>query len=133
MSILVNKNSKVLVQGLTGSTGSFHAKQCAEYGTQIVAGVTPGKGGITHEGVPVFNTVAEAATALIGLPRLEPCRDETRLRTRPREPTDAHAHAGERRFVLQALAVEVGERTPPARVHAQGHLPHALAAPQAQL
>jgi len=63
MSILVNKNSKVLVQGLTGSTGSFHAKQCAEYGTQIVAGVTPGKGGITHNGVPVFNTVADAVEA----------------------------------------------------------------------
>ena len=63
MSILVNKDSKILVQGLTGSTGSFHAKQCAEYGTQIVAGVTPGKGGITHDGVPVFNTVAEAVDA----------------------------------------------------------------------
>jgi len=60
MSILVNKTSRVLVQGLTGSTGSFHAKQCAEYGTQIVAGVTPGKGGTTHEGVPVFDTVADA-------------------------------------------------------------------------
>ncbi len=63
MSILVNKDSKILVQGLTGATGSFHAKQCAEYGTQIVAGVTPGKGGITHNGVPVFNTVADAVEA----------------------------------------------------------------------
>jgi len=60
MSILVNKNSRVLVQGLTGSTGSFHAAQCAEYGTQIVAGVVPGKGGQVHDGVPVFDTVEHA-------------------------------------------------------------------------
>lgn len=61
MSILVNKNTRVVVQGITGKEGSFHAKQCLEYGTQIVAGVTPGKGG-THweEKVPVFNTVADA-------------------------------------------------------------------------
>jgi succinyl-CoA synthetase alpha subunit len=63
MSILVNKDSKILVQGLTGSTGTFHAKQCAAYhGTQIVAGVTPGKGGLIHEGVPVFNTVSDAVS-----------------------------------------------------------------------
>ena len=60
MSILVNKHSKIVVQGLTGSTGSFHARQCREYGTQVVAGVTPGKGGTVHEGVPVFDTVADA-------------------------------------------------------------------------
>ncbi len=60
MSILVNKNSRVLVQGLTGSAGSFHAGQCAEYGTQIVAGVVPGKGGQMHNGVPVFDTVEHA-------------------------------------------------------------------------
>jgi succinyl-CoA synthetase alpha subunit len=60
MSILVDKNSRVLVQGLTGSAGSFHAAQCREYGTQIVAGAVPGKGGLTHDGVPVFNTVSEA-------------------------------------------------------------------------
>ncbi|MBL8910239.1 MAG: succinate--CoA ligase subunit alpha [Archangium sp.] len=61
MSILVGKDTRVVVQGITGSAGSFHAKQCMEYGTQIVAGVTPGKGGQMFEGkVPIFNTVAEA-------------------------------------------------------------------------
>ena len=62
MSILVNKESKILCQGITGSQGSFHAKQCIEYGANIVAGVTPGKGGTTHLDVPVFNSVAEATT-----------------------------------------------------------------------
>ena len=60
MSVLINKNTKVVVQGLTGKEGTFHAKACAEYGTKIVGGVTPGKGGSTHEGWPVFNTVQEA-------------------------------------------------------------------------
>ena len=61
MSILVNENTKLVVQGITGSAGSFHAKQMLEYGTQIVAGVTPGKGGQRFEGaVPVFDTVGEA-------------------------------------------------------------------------
>jgi succinyl-CoA synthetase alpha subunit len=61
MSILVNENTKVLCQGITGSAGSFHSKQMLEYGTKLVAGVTPGKGGTTFEGkVPVFNTVADA-------------------------------------------------------------------------
>ena len=61
MAILVNKDSRVVVQGITGGAGSFHAKQCMEYGTQIVAGVTPGRGGEKFEGkVPVFDTVAEA-------------------------------------------------------------------------
>lgn len=60
MSILIDKNSKVVVQGFTGKEGSFHAEQCLDYGTNIVAGVTPGKGGIDHLGVPVFNTVKEA-------------------------------------------------------------------------
>jgi succinyl-CoA synthetase alpha subunit len=59
MSILVAKNPKVLVQGLTGKEGTFHAKASAAYGTKIVGGVTPGKGGTTHEGFPVFNTVQE--------------------------------------------------------------------------
>jgi len=60
MSILVDKNTKLLVQGITGSEGSFHAQRCIEYGTRVVAGVTPGKGGSQHLGVPVFNTVERA-------------------------------------------------------------------------
>jgi succinyl-CoA synthetase alpha subunit len=60
MSILVDKNTKVIVQGITGKNGTFHATTCKEYGTQIVAGVTPGKGGQNVEGIPVYNTVAEA-------------------------------------------------------------------------
>jgi len=60
MSILVNKNTRVLVQGITGRVGQFHTRNCREYGTQIVAGVTPGKGGETVDGVPVFDTVMEA-------------------------------------------------------------------------
>jgi len=61
MSILLDKNSRIVVQGLTGSAGAFHAQQCIEYGSRVVAGVTPGKGGIDHVGVPVFNTVGDAA------------------------------------------------------------------------
>ena len=60
MSIFVNKETKLLVQGITGNEGSFHARQCIEYGTSIVAGVTPGKGGQKMDDVPVFNTVAQA-------------------------------------------------------------------------
>ncbi len=60
MAILINKNTRLIVQGITGREGTFHAKGAAAYGTQVVGGVTPGKGGTTHEGWPVFNTVQEA-------------------------------------------------------------------------
>ncbi|MDH7512564.1 MAG: succinate--CoA ligase subunit alpha [Clostridiales bacterium] len=60
MSILIDKKTRVVVQGITGGEGTFHTQKMIEYGTKIVAGVTPGKGGMTHLGVPVFNTVAEA-------------------------------------------------------------------------
>src|SRR4030095_3785585 len=60
MSILVDRSTRVVVQGITGREGAFHAARCKEYGTTIVGGVTPGKGGTTHEGFPVWNTVAEA-------------------------------------------------------------------------
>ena len=62
MSVLVNQETRILCQGITGSQGSFHAEQCIEYGSNIVAGVTPGKGGSTHLDVPVFNSVAEATS-----------------------------------------------------------------------
>lgn len=60
MSILIDKNTKVICQGITGSAGSFHARACKEYGTQVVGGVSPGKGGAFVDGIPVFNTVKEA-------------------------------------------------------------------------
>jgi succinyl-CoA synthetase alpha subunit len=60
MSVLVDENTRLIVQGITGKEGTFHAKGCAEYGTKVVGGVTPGKGGTVHEGWPVFDTVSEA-------------------------------------------------------------------------
>ncbi len=60
MSVLIDKSTRVIVQGLTGREGTFHANTCSEYGTKIVGGVTPGKGGTTHQGWPIFNTVQEA-------------------------------------------------------------------------
>ncbi len=60
MSVLVNKDSKVICQGITGNQGSFHTEQCLEYGTRVVAGVTPGRGGQEVLGVPVFDTMKEA-------------------------------------------------------------------------
>jgi succinyl-CoA synthetase alpha subunit len=60
MAVLVDKNTRLIVQGITGREGTFHAKGCAEYGTKVVGGVTPGKGGTTHEGWPVFDTVHDA-------------------------------------------------------------------------
>ena len=64
MSVLVGKNSKIIVQGITGKEGSFHAQQMIDYGSNVVGGVTPGKGGSNHLGVPVFNTVSEACNQL---------------------------------------------------------------------
>ena len=66
MAILVNERSKVIVQGVTGKMGSFHTKEMMDYGTNIVAGVTPGKGGQTHQGIPVFDTVKDAVSATGG-------------------------------------------------------------------
>ncbi len=63
MSILVDRNTKVITQGITGSTGQFHTRACREYGTQMVAGVTPGKGGTDFEGIPIFDTVEQAVEA----------------------------------------------------------------------
>jgi succinyl-CoA synthetase alpha subunit len=63
MSVLIDRNTRLMVQGITGREGTFHAKQAAAYGTTVVGGVTPGKGGTTHEGWPVFNTVAECVAA----------------------------------------------------------------------
>src|SRR4051812_31736157 len=63
MAIWLNKDTRLLVQGITGKEGTFHALGCREYGTQVVAGVTPGKGGETVEGIPVFDSVAEARAA----------------------------------------------------------------------
>ena len=60
MAILLNKDSRIAVHGLTGAQGSFHAQQCIDYGSKIVAGVTPGKGGTRHLEVPVFDTVKDA-------------------------------------------------------------------------
>jgi len=62
MAVLVDKNTRLIVQGITGKEGTFHAKGCAEYGTKVVGGVTPGKGGTTHEGWPVFDTVEKAVS-----------------------------------------------------------------------
>jgi succinyl-CoA synthetase alpha subunit len=61
MSILIDENTRVAVQGITGTEGAFHARRMIEYGTKVVAGVTPGKGGLVHDGVPVFDSMREAA------------------------------------------------------------------------
>ena len=79
MAIWIDSSTRVLVQGITGKEGSFHTAQCVEYGTRVVAGVTPGKGGTEHQGIPVFDTVREAvdatavdASAIFVPPRSEP-------------------------------------------------------------
>ena len=64
MSVLVNSSSKIICQGITGSQGTFHSQQCIDYGSNIVGGVTPGRGGQEHLGVPVFNSVSEASESL---------------------------------------------------------------------
>ena len=63
MSVLVDKNTRLIVQGITGQAGAYHAKQCKDYGTQVVGGVTPGKGGEKLDGIPIFNSVADAVQA----------------------------------------------------------------------
>src|SRR5512134_3117610 len=63
MAILINKQTRVLTQGITGATGQFHTTACKEYGTQMVGGVTPGKGGTRYDGIPIFDTVAQAVAA----------------------------------------------------------------------
>ena len=78
MAIWLNQDTRLLVQGITGKEGKFHALGCRDYGTQLVAGVTPGKGGETVEGIPVFDSVAEARAATganASSPRARPCND----------------------------------------------------------
>ena len=87
MAILVNKETRLIVQGLTGREGTFHAKACAAYGTQVVGGVTPGKGGTTHEGWPIFNTVLEAMEKECGLTQ----RNVPYMRPEPPNVADGYA------------------------------------------
>ena len=84
MSILINKNTRVICQGITGKVGQFHTKGCKEYGTQMVGGVTPGKGGEAVEGVPVFDTVMEAVEKTAALQGLAPQRQLHNARVRGR-------------------------------------------------
>ena len=97
MSVLIDKHTRLIVQGLTGREGTFHAKQAAAYGTTVVGGVTPGKGGTTHEGWPIFDTVRDAVENDWSTVEAQ-CRAES-------EKADA---SGER---LRSLAAEI------ARVH----------------
>ena len=84
MSILVNKHTKVITQGMTGATGTFHTEQALAYGTQMVGGVTPGKGGSTHIGLPMFDTVLEAkqARSAICPPSFPPSAQPTKITTK---------------------------------------------------
>ena len=70
MSIIINKNTKVICQGFTGSQGTYHSKQAIDYGTKMVGGVTPGKGGTTHLELPVFNTVKAVSYTHLTLPTI---------------------------------------------------------------
>ena len=96
MSVLVDKDTRLIVQGITGREGTFHAKGCAEYGTNVVGGVTPGKGGTTHEGWPVFNTVEEAMAetganvSVIFVPATVRCRWHSRSHRRRNAAGDLH-------------------------------------------
>ena len=79
MSILVDKNTRLICQGITGKAGAFHAEQCKAYGTNLVGGITPGRGGTTTLGVPIFDTCAEAVAATGANATMISCR----LRSRP--------------------------------------------------
>src|SRR5438477_12618736 len=85
MAVLVDNDTRLIVQGITGKEGTFHALGCAEYGTKVVGGVTPGKGGTKHEGWPVFNTVADAVK--------ETDANATRILVPPRFAADGIAEA----------------------------------------
>lgn len=78
MSILVDQNTRVVIQGITGGEGTFHTERMIEYGTKVVAGVTPGKGGQTHLGIPVRNTVEEAVKQEGAIPPAFLCRRHLR-------------------------------------------------------
>ena len=104
MSILVDKSTRLLVQGLTGREGTFHAKNAADYGTKVVGGVTPGKGGTTHEGWPIFNTVSEGVEKTGANATVTICHSRTRdLPSITRQADVLIAAIGRPRFVTAAM------------------------------
>jgi len=111
MSILVNEHTKVVVLGITGSEGTFHAARMLEYGTKVVAGMTPGKGGMTHLGVPVFNTVSDAVKAT------GPTRRPSSSRRSPRRTPSWNRP-------MRASAGRVHHRGHPHVRHDQGQVVH---------